>query len=86
MRVNFRNHIVIDPEICHGQPCLKGTRIIVYLVLELLETGIAFDEIIRDYYPELTREAIQAAICYAAELTKTGNAVPFSEGLDAVLS
>lgn len=37
---NLMNRIVVDPQVCHGQPCLKGTRIMVYLILELLEAGI----------------------------------------------
>jgi uncharacterized protein (DUF433 family) len=47
---NVIDRIHIDVNICHGQPCIKGTRIMVYLILELLETGLNPDQIIRDYF------------------------------------
>lgn len=71
--------IVFDPNICHGQPCFKGTRIMVYLVLELLEAGIPPEKIITDYYPELTKEDIQAALRYAANLIKNEEYIPFAK-------
>jgi len=70
--MNVADYIVADPRICHGKPTFKGTRIMVYLVLELLEAGVAVDEIIGDdYYPQLTRRHIEAALHYAGELLKT---------------
>jgi uncharacterized protein (DUF433 family) len=72
-------HIIVDPNICHGQPCFKGTRIMVYLVLELLEAGVSPEKIITDYYPELTREDIQAALHYAANLIKDEEFIPFAK-------
>ncbi len=75
---NFTKYISIDPNICHGQPCFKGTRIMVYLVLELLEAGVTPEEIFRSYYRSLTLRHIQAALHYAAELMKTGESVPFA--------
>lgn len=71
--------IEIDPNICHGQPCIKGTRIMVYLVLELLEAGVTTDVILRDYYPHLTPEDIKACLHYAATLIKDQEYVPFEE-------
>lgn len=66
----MNDRITIDPNICHGQPCIKGTRIMVYLILELIEAGLTLDEIIKDYYPSLIKEDIQSAIHYAVNLIK----------------
>ncbi len=80
---NFRDYISVDPKICHGQPCFKvsgrPTRIMIYLVLELLEAGVSVEEILSSYYPKLTKNHIQAALHYATELMKTGESVPFAE-------
>ncbi len=56
--------IDINPEICHGKPRIKGTRIMISIILEWLEAGKSFEEIIKAY-PQLTREDISAAIRYA---------------------
>lgn len=61
--------IIIDPDICFGKPCIKGTRISVSLILELLEAGLSFEEIIEEY-PHLIKEDIVAAIRYARELVE----------------
>ncbi|MDI6840947.1 MAG: DUF433 domain-containing protein [bacterium] len=50
---------------CGGKPCIKGTRIPVYMVLELVKEGISFDDILRDYYPHIVKEDIKACIEYA---------------------
>ena len=71
------DRISVDPQICHGQPCIKGTRIMVYLLLELVEAGHTAEEIVKDYYPSLTKEDIQAAIYYAVTLIKDEEYVPF---------
>lgn len=60
--------IVVNPKIHFGKPCITGTRITVQDVLELLNEGLSFDEIIQDYYPDLTAEDIQACIQYAIAL------------------
>ena len=56
--------IEINPEICHGKPRIKGTRIMISLILEWLEEGKTFEEII-EAYPNLSNEDISAAIRYA---------------------
>ena len=56
-----------DPDICHGKPCIKGTRIPVYLIVSLVAEGESIESIIQDY-PSLTPEDIKAAIHYAARL------------------
>lgn len=67
--MNWQDYITVDPNICHGKACLKGTRIMVSVVLDNLAAGLTADEILQSY-PSLTREAIQAAISYAAELAR----------------
>jgi uncharacterized protein (DUF433 family) len=70
--------VTIDPMVCHGQPCFKGTRIMIYLVLDLLETGLSAADIVEKYYPQLGIEDIKAAIGYAASMIRTEEYVPFS--------
>ena len=67
--MDWREFIDVDPEICHGQACIKGTRIMVSVVLDNLAAGMTVEEIIKQY-PSLTRESIHAAIYYAAELAR----------------
>ena len=62
------DRIVVDPEVHFGKPCVAGTRITVQSVLELLDEGLSFEEIIRDYYPDLTAEDIRACVQYAIAL------------------
>ena len=61
--------IATDPSICHGQACIRGTRIPVSVVLDNIADGATLDDIIAEY-PSLSKEDIQAAIAYAAELTR----------------
>ena len=65
--MRWQEHIAVDPAICHGRACIKGTRIMVSVVLDNLAAGLTPDEIVRSY-PSLNHEAVQAAIAYAAEL------------------
>ncbi|HNR32016.1 MAG TPA: DUF433 domain-containing protein [Candidatus Hydrogenedentes bacterium] len=58
--------IAVNPNICHGQPCIKGTRIMVWLILQYLSNGDSADDILAAY-PSLTMEDIQACLAYAAE-------------------
>ena len=60
--------ITIDSKIHFGKPCIAGTRITVQSILELLNEGLSFKEIIQHYYPELHDEDIRAAIQYAIAL------------------
>ncbi|NJE08700.1 DUF433 domain-containing protein [Thermococcus sp. M39] len=61
--------IVVDPEICHGKPVFKGTRILVSDVLEMLAAGMSIEEILKEY-PQLSEEMIREAIEYAARLIR----------------
>lgn len=60
--------IAVDPKVHFGKPCVAGTRITVQSVLELLDEDLSFEEIIRDYYPDLAIQDIQACIQYAIAL------------------
>jgi uncharacterized protein (DUF433 family) len=67
--MNWREYISVDPEIAHGQACIKGTRVLVSVVLDNLAAGISSAELLKSY-PSLTDESIRAAIAYGAELAK----------------
>ena len=69
MKLQVSDYISVDPNVCHGHHCFKGTRVMVYLVLELLEAGDTPTKILRAY-PTLTRESIRAALRYAVELVR----------------
>jgi len=63
--------ISVDPRVCHGKPCIRGTRIMVYQVLDLLEAGLTPSEITsEDYFPDLTLDDVYACIAYANQLVK----------------
>ena len=55
--------ISVDPNVCFGKPCIRGTRIWVSLLLDFLANDMSFDEILAEY-PQLTRDDIRAAIAY----------------------
>ena len=62
-------HISVDPNICFGKPCIRGTRIRVSLILDFLANSMSVEEILEDY-PQLTEESIRAAIAYGAEMSR----------------
>ncbi len=66
--MKWTDYITVDPRICHGKACIKGTRIMVSVILDNVAAGMTREEIRRDY-PSVSDEAIQAAIAYAAELS-----------------
>jgi uncharacterized protein (DUF433 family) len=67
--MNWKDYIIVDPAICHGRACIKGTRIMVSVILDNLAAGLPPAEIIRSY-PSLNDKMVQAAIAYAAELAR----------------
>ena len=67
--MDWRDYIEVDPKICHGQACIKGTRIMVSVVLDNLAAGMTMEQTV-ELYPSLSPESIQAAISYAADLTR----------------
>ena len=61
--------ISIDPNVCFGKPCIRGTRIWVSLILDFLANGMSVEEILAEY-PQLAEEDIRAAIAYGAEMSR----------------
>lgn len=67
----LEKYVSVDSQIQHGKPCFRGTRIPVYIVLELLEGGVSPQEIVGpDYYPDLTLDHVKAALHFAAQYAK----------------
>jgi uncharacterized protein (DUF433 family) len=67
--MNWRDQITVDPTVCHGQACIKGTRIMVAVVLDNLAAGLDTAELLKSY-PTLSAEGVQAALEFAAELAR----------------
>ncbi len=61
--------ISVDPNVCFGKPCIRGTRIWVALILDFLSSGMTIDEILEEY-PQLSQEDIKAAIAYGAAMSR----------------
>ncbi|OGI38634.1 MAG: hypothetical protein A2V91_04705 [Candidatus Muproteobacteria bacterium RBG_16_64_10] len=61
--------VTVDPAVCTGKPCIRGTRIYIAAILDALAEGLTPDQII-DHYPSLTPDDIKAAVAYAAELAR----------------
>jgi len=59
--------IVVNPDICHGKPCIKGTRVPVHIILDLLAAGESEENILKAY-PQITKEDISECLLYAAIL------------------
>ena len=68
-RMKLLKRISINPNICFGKPCIRGTRIWVSLLLDFLADGMSIQEILADY-PHLSAEDIRAAIAYGAEMSR----------------
>lgn len=66
--MNWRDRITVNPRICHGKACIKGTRVMVSIILDNLAEGVSEKEILISY-PSLSTKDIKAAIAYAAELS-----------------
>ena len=67
--MNWQDRISVDSQVCHGRACIKGTRIMVSVVLDNLAAGLTRDEIVASY-PSLTPEDVQAAMRYAADIAR----------------
>jgi uncharacterized protein (DUF433 family) len=67
--MRWQDHITVDPAVCHGKACMRGTRIPVAVVLANLAAGVAEDALFRSY-PSLTPGAVRAALAYAADLAQ----------------
>jgi len=69
--MDYRRHILVRSQRHFGKPCVAGTRILVEQVLELIQEGIPFPDIIAHYYPDLTIEDIKACASYARDLVRS---------------
>ncbi|PWU16348.1 MAG: hypothetical protein C5B50_13800 [Verrucomicrobia bacterium] len=69
-RIELGRHIVADSRICGGQPTFRGTRIMVWLVLEQLDDGLTWDEIVREWSGRVSLDAISEAIAIAHLVVK----------------
>ena len=67
--MDWKERITVDPLVCHGKACIKGTRIMISVILDNLAEGVNETEILKSY-PSLKPEDIKAAIAYAAELSR----------------
>ncbi len=65
--MNWREHITVDPQVCHGKACISGTRVLVSAVLDNLAAGLTAEEIAQ-CYPSVTIENVRAVLAYAADL------------------
>lgn len=68
-RRELLKRISIDPNVCFGKPCIRGTRIWVSLIVDNLAEGVSETELLAAY-PQLERQDIRAALSYAAEMTR----------------
>ena len=69
---NWKERISVSPVVCHGKACIRGTRIMVSVILDNIAAGVPREEI-RSSYPALSDADIAAALAYAAELTREGS-------------
>ena len=67
--MNWRERISVDPRVCHGKACIRGTRIMVSIILDNVAAGVSQEEILTSY-PSLSAADIQATMAYAAELAR----------------
>jgi len=67
--MNWHEYVTVDPSICHGKACIRGTRVLVSAILDNVAAGESRESILESY-PTITAEAIDAAIAYAADLAR----------------
>ncbi len=66
---NLIERVTADPNVCHGKACIRGTRVMVSVILDNLAAGLSVAEIVKEY-PSLKPEDVQASIAYGAELAR----------------
>ena len=72
---DWQERISAHPDICHGKSCIRGTRVMVSVILDNLAEGLPVEEIVREY-PPLTSADVRAAIAYAATLAREEEILP----------
>lgn len=77
MMLDWHQHIVADPQVMYGKPCIKGTRIPVDLILDKLAAGQTIEDLLEGY-PQLTRESIQACLHYGADSIRNDIDLPYA--------
>ncbi len=75
MAMNWRERITVDPKVLVGKPVIKGTRLAVEFIVDLLAAGWTQEQIL-DNYPHIRQEDIQACLAYAAELLHAEHVIP----------
>jgi uncharacterized protein (DUF433 family) len=73
MRMDWSDYVTVDPQVCYGKACIKGTRIMVSVILDNLADGLSVGQVIANY-PSLTPEAVRTAIAYGGEQCRVGSA------------
>jgi len=73
--MKWTDYISVEPAVCHGKACIKGTRIMVSVILDSLAEGAGIEEIVESY-PSLTAEAVRATIAYAANQSNRKTSKP----------
>ena len=76
-RVDWKARVVMDPEVHHGDPCIKGTRVPVSIIVGSIADGMGVEEV-RAAYPQLSVEDIRAALAYAAEVVQREVIIPLA--------
>ncbi len=77
-RIDWKDFVAVDPQIHHGEPCVKGTRVPVAAIVGSIADGMAIEDVVKEY-PQITREAIRAAFAYAAEVIRQETLLPLAE-------
>jgi len=72
---DWRERVRVDAAVCHAKPCIRGTRIMVSVILDNLAEGLSAEAIVAEY-PPLVSEDVRAAVAYAAELVREEDLVP----------
>lgn len=81
--ITINKYIIADPNICHGKLTFRGTRVMVWQILEMLAGGETMDEILVDF-PSITKKHIEAALRYAAQIAEKGSLQIATQKLDEV--
>ena len=78
--MNWQEYISVDPQVCHGQACIAGTRVMVTVILDNLAAGLTAEEI-AESFPSVSPDAVKATLDYAAELAKERTVHLGSQGM-----
>ena len=71
--LEWQERISVNPQVCHGKACIRGTRVMISVILDNLAAGVPHEELLQSH-PSIQESDIQAALAYAAELAREGTA------------